>query len=119
MRSNSSRVVKLYSRPFSSDPRGDRVVHEIAKSMPPTCLRNSLTSVLLPEPDGAEMINRMPATYLDPSLSGIFVSVACPLVPSAPASFHVLNLFPRLLDLCFHGQPQLGNPRAFPADARG
>ena len=27
-----------------------------------TCLRNSLTSVLLPEPEGAEMMKRMPAT---------------------------------------------------------
>ena len=62
MRSNSSRVVKLYSRPFSSEPRGARVVHETAKSTPLTCLRSSLTSVLLPEPEGAEMINRIPAT---------------------------------------------------------
>src|SRR6476660_2856125 len=62
MRSNSSFVVKLYSRPFSSDPRGGRVVHEIEKSTPITCLRSSLTSVLLPEPDGAEIIKRIPAT---------------------------------------------------------
>ena len=56
MRSNSSRVVKWYSRPFSSEPRGARVVQETAKSTPLTCLRSSLTSVLLPEPEGAEMM---------------------------------------------------------------
>ena len=31
MRSNSSRVVKWYSRPSSSEPRGARVVQEMAK----------------------------------------------------------------------------------------
>ena len=41
---------------------GGRVVQEMAKSTPLTCLRSSLTSVLLPEPDGAEMMKRMPAT---------------------------------------------------------
>jgi hypothetical protein len=56
--------VKQYSRPFSSEPRGGRVVHDIEKSTSFTCLRNSLTSVLLPEPDGAEIINSIPATYL-------------------------------------------------------
>src|SRR5580658_1687401 len=61
MRKNSSRVVKWYSRPSSSDPRGWRVVHETAKSTPLTCLRSSLTSVLLPEPEGAEMMKRIPA----------------------------------------------------------
>jgi hypothetical protein len=29
-------------------------------------LRNSLTSVLLPEPEGAEMMKRIPATSLRP-----------------------------------------------------
>jgi hypothetical protein len=38
------------------------VVHETEKSTPMTCLRNSLTSVLLPEPEGAEMMKRIPAT---------------------------------------------------------
>jgi hypothetical protein len=36
----------------------------MAKSTPLTCLRSSLTSVLLPEPEGAEMMNRIPATFL-------------------------------------------------------
>jgi hypothetical protein len=30
--------------------------------MPLSCLRTSLTSVLLPEPEGAEMMKRIPAT---------------------------------------------------------
>ena len=64
MRSNSSREVKWYSRPFSSEPRGGLVVQEIEKSTPMTCLRSSLTSVLLPDPEGAEMMNRIPATVL-------------------------------------------------------
>src|ERR1035438_5278671 len=64
MRSNSSRVVKLYSRPFCSEPRGGRVVQETENSMPVNCLRTSLTSVLLPEPEGAEMMKRMPAMIL-------------------------------------------------------
>src|ERR1035438_8652531 len=63
IRSNSSRVVKLYSRPLDSEPRGARVVQETAKSTPLSCLRSSLTSVLLPEPEGAEMIKRIPATF--------------------------------------------------------
>src|ERR1039457_4792865 len=62
IRSNSSREVKWYSRPLSSEPRGARVVHETAKSTPLSCLRSSLASVLLPEPEGAEIIKRIPAT---------------------------------------------------------
>src|ERR1035441_5627552 len=69
MRSNSSRVVKWYSRPSCSEPRGGRVVHETENSIPLSCLRTSLTSVLFPEPEGAEMMKRMPATLTPPSRS--------------------------------------------------
>src|ERR1700753_3583203 len=60
MRSNSERVVKWYSRPFSSDPRGSRVVNDTEKSRPSTSLRTSPTSVDFPEPLGAEMMKRIP-----------------------------------------------------------
>src|SRR3569833_3431492 len=82
MRSKSSRVVKQYSRPFSSDPRGGRVVHEIEKSTSFTCLRNSLTSVLLPEPDGAKIMNKIPATYLSSPESCLVLPKLQPLATS-------------------------------------
>src|SRR5579872_1012939 len=109
IRSNSSRVVKLYSRPFSSEPRGGRVVQETEKSTPLTCLRSSLTNVLLPDPEGAEMMNRMPATLLDFSLS----------VRGFHDLLHVLNLLARLFDLGFHGQTKFGDACALTAYSAG
>src|ERR1700691_5567344 len=103
MRWNSARVVKLYSRPFSSDPRGGRVVHEMEKSTPLTCLRSSLTRVLLPEPEGAEMIKSIPANLIVPF---VFLWTLLQLL------FHVLNLFARFFDFSFHRQSQLGNPNS-------
>ena len=102
------------------------MVHETAKSTPLNCLRNSLTSVLLPEPEGAEIIKRIPATYrysLPPKLRSRSLStvslftVHCSLftVHYPLPSLQVLNLFPSLLDLRLHRQPQFGNARAFPA----
>jgi hypothetical protein len=53
--------VKWYSRPSVSEPRGARVVYDTEKSSPSTSDRTCATSVDLPEPEGAEMINRIPA----------------------------------------------------------
>ena len=90
------------------------MVHETAKSTPLTCLRSSLTSVLLPEPDGAEMMNKMPATY-SRSLSISYLRF-CSLFS---VLLHVLNLLAGLFNLRFHGQAQLRNARSLPAYAGG
>ena len=106
--SNSSRVVKWYSRPFSSEPLGGRVVHEIEKSTLLTCLRSSLTSVLFPDPDGAEIINKIPAT-LDASLPHLI----------SYNSFHVLYLLASLFDLRLHRQAQFRDTRTFTTHPAG
>ena len=53
--------MKWYSRPSVSDPLGARVVYEMENSSPSTSERTCATSVDLPDPDGAEMINSIPA----------------------------------------------------------
>jgi hypothetical protein len=53
--------VKWYSTPSASLPRGTRVVYETEKSNPSTNDLSRLTSVDFPEPEGAEMINKIPA----------------------------------------------------------
>ncbi len=53
--------MKWYSRPSVSEPRGARVVYEMENSSPSTSVRTCATSVDLPEPEGAEMINSIPA----------------------------------------------------------
>jgi len=105
----------------------------MANSTPATCLRNSLTSVLLPEPEGAEMIKRIPATFFFLLGSN---EKSCPLVSLSPqqrtkanslasfisyslALFHVLNLFAGFFDLCLHGQAQFGNAGPLAAYAAG
>jgi hypothetical protein len=54
--SNSGREIKKYCRPSTSLPRGARVVYEIENSRSLTFFSSSLTSVDLPEPEGAEMM---------------------------------------------------------------
>jgi hypothetical protein len=53
--------VKWYSRPSVSEPRGARVVYETENSSPSTSDRTCDTSVDFPDPEGAEMINKIPA----------------------------------------------------------
>ena len=82
------------------------------KSTPLTCLRSSLTRVLLPEPDGAEMIKRIPATCDYPfAVLMTTREVRC--------LFCILNLLAGFFYLRFHRQTKLGDPRTFAAHAAG
>ena len=60
------------------------------ESTPLTCLRTSLTSVLLPEPEGAEIIKRIPATF---SLSSREAWNAIVPVQMPPAVVTLLEAF--------------------------
>src|SRR5690242_17548227 len=100
MCSNSCLLVKRYSRPSSSDPRGARVVYEMEKSSPSTSVRSWLTSVDFPEPEGAEIIKSMPA---------IRPRTRC---SRGRCLLQILNLLPSLLDLRLHLESKLGNAQA-------
>src|SRR5260363_295436 len=58
---NSSRRIKYYSRPFTSPGRGARVVYETDKWSCRSFWSRALTSVDLPAPAGATMMNTLPA----------------------------------------------------------
>ena len=70
IRSKIVRSVKWYSRPSVSDPLGARVVYEMENYSPSTSVRTCATSGELPEPEGAEMINSIPA-MLTSSVNGV------------------------------------------------
>src|SRR5260363_263949 len=57
---NSSRRIKYYSRPFTSPGRGARVVYETDKWSCRSFWSRALTSVDLPAPEGATMMNTLP-----------------------------------------------------------
>src|SRR5260363_49207 len=57
---NSSRRIKEYSRPFTSPGRGARVVYETDKWSCRSFWSRALTSVDLPAPEGATMMNTLP-----------------------------------------------------------
>src|ERR1051325_9205609 len=75
-------------------------------SRPGTRRSNSLVSVVFPEPDGAEMMNRIPLTLFRRA------SLVC------DTSFNVLDLLTRFLDLGFHAETNLGNAQGLAGNTR-
>src|SRR5215469_5177574 len=73
--------MKKYSRPFSSAPRGLRVVYEMENSRFGICVRSFSTRVDLPDPDGAEIIKTLVITQYFAPVRGLSRSQLSSPVP--------------------------------------
>jgi hypothetical protein len=73
-----------------------------------TSERSRCTNVDLPEPEGAEMMNRMPAKVFS------YDTVVCLARSPAQVLLKILHLFARFFDLRFHSQAQISNALSIP-----